>query len=161
MSLEVGYLSKKKAKGEDKLKGERLRDLIFMVYLNNKYGKGKNKISELEEIVGYKSPGGIYHALDSSGYFERNGDEIKLTKLANELLNKRILSEYNLANSTGNMIIIISLVLILQWVDWTYFNRAMIVQWYAFLPLLIGGLFIRFFLLRLNYWIIKKQRKIN
>jgi hypothetical protein len=150
----------KKAKGEEKLKGERLRDLVFMVYLNNKYGKGKNKISELEEIVGYGSAGGIYHALDSSGYFERNGNEIKLTKLGNQLLKNRILAEYNLANTTGSALVIIALVLLLQWVEWTYFKNPMIIQWYAIIPLLIGGLFIRFFLLRLVYWKIKRQKKI-
>jgi len=153
-------LSRGKAKGEEKLKGERLRDLIFMVYLNNRYGKGKNKISELEEIVGYSSPGGIYHALDSSGYFERNGNVIKLTEKGDKLLKNKILAEYNLANTTGNALVIIALVLLLQWVDLTYFNYAMILQWYAIIPLLVGGLVIRFFMLRINYWIIKRQKKI-
>lgn len=153
-------MSRRKVKGEEKLKGERLRDLLFMVYLNNKYGKGKNTISELEEIVGYSSPGGIYHALDNSGYFERTGNEIKLTKLGNKLLNKKILSEYSIANTTGTALIIISFVLLLQWVEWTYFNNPIILQWYAIIPLLVGGLLIRFFLLRLIYWKIKKQKKM-
>ena len=154
-------MSGTKSKVEEKLKGERLRDLVFMVYLNNRYGKGKHNISELEEIVGYSSPGGIYHALDSSGYFERTGNEIKLTKLGNNLLKRRILPEYNVAHTTGIALIVISLVLLFQWFEWTYFNDAIVLEWYATLPILIGGIFIRFFLLRLVYWTIKKQKKID
>jgi hypothetical protein len=160
MSLEDGYLGKKGAKAEEKLKGDKLRDLIFLVYLNNKYGKGENKISELEEIAGYRSPGGVYHALDSSGYFDRDKGEIKLTELGTKYLNSKILGEFRLANTVGNALIIISLVSLLQWIYWTYFH-VIIMQWYAFIPLLAGGLFIRFFVLRINYWIIKKQRKIT
>jgi hypothetical protein len=157
---EISHLRKRKAPGEELLKGDRLRDLIFLVYLNNRYDKGKNKISELEEIVGYSGPGGIYHALDSSGYFDRKGDEIKLTNLGTQYLNKKILKENQLTNTTGIALVVISLVLLFQYVQWTYFNHVVMISWWGFLPLLIGGLFIRFFTLRLQYWIIKRQKKM-
>jgi len=153
-------LSKSKSKNKPRLKGEMLRDLIFLVYLNNKYGKGKNKISELEEIIGYSSPGGIYHALDNSGYFERNCDEIKLTELGKLFLNKEILKEHHLTKTIGNTLIIIALVLLYQWVMFTYFNHVAIISLYGVLPLLIGGLIIRFFMLRINYWLIRKQKQM-
>lgn len=66
-------MSKRK---EEKLKGDKIRDLILIVYLNNKYDKDKNRIPWLKEKLGY-STGGIYNALDESGYFERTSDAIR------------------------------------------------------------------------------------
>lgn len=153
-------MSKSKSKNKARLKGEMLRELIFLVYLNNRYGKGKTKISELGEIIGYSSPGGIYHALDNSGYFERNCDEIKLTELGKQYLNKEILKEHQLTKTIGNALIIIALVLLYQWVMFTYFDYVAIISWINVIPLLIVGIITRFFILRIKYWLIKRQKRM-
>jgi len=50
-------------KKKDLIKGDMLRELIFLVYLNNKYGLGKRiRISKLKDFIGY-STGGIYLSL--------------------------------------------------------------------------------------------------
>ncbi len=48
------------------LRGDKLKDLIFFVYLHNRYSKDKIKVADLKKIFGYSSGGVIYHHLDSS-----------------------------------------------------------------------------------------------
>ena len=105
------------------------------------------------------STGGIYGALDNSGYFERTLDKIRLTEKGEEYLNKKILPHYDILRPIGNIIIIMSSVFILQWINWTYFQRATIMPWHCGLILLILGFVLRFLGLRLNYLIINKKKK--
>lgn len=153
-------MSKRKTKSEELVKGDKLRDLILLVHLNNKYGKGKNEIPALKEILDY-STGGIYSALDNSGYFERTTDGIQLTEKGKKYLSEKILPQYSLLNSVGNVFIVIGAVFILQWLEWTYWQHAFILNWYAGLSLLVGGLVLRFLGLRLHYWVIRKKKKMT
>jgi hypothetical protein len=152
-------LDKRRQKREEKLRGDKLRDLILLVYLNNKYGKGSNEIPALRETLRY-SVGGIYSALDSSGYFERKTDRIELTEKGEEYLKSKILTQYSLINSVSNMLILLGFVFLVQWIDWNYAHYALILPWYSCLILLGCGLFIRFFTLRLNYWFIKRRKEM-
>ena len=102
ISVGGGSTSKRKEKKEDLVKGDKLRDLILLVYLNNKYGKEKNEIPELQEILNY-STGGIYGALDFSGYFQRSPVGIELTEKGKDYLTKKILPQYNAFNPFGNV----------------------------------------------------------
>jgi DNA-binding MarR family transcriptional regulator len=152
-------LNKRKQKTEEKLKGDKLRDLILLVYLNNKYGKGSNDIASLREILGY-SVGGIYNALDYSGYFKRRPERIELTEKGQEYLKKKILAQYDLINSVSNIFIIMGFVFLIQWIYWNYAHYAMILPWHSVLITFGIGIFIRFFTLRINYWIIRRRKEM-
>lgn len=143
---------------EEKLRGDKLRELILLVYLNNKYDKEKNKIPWLKEKLGY-STGGLYSALDESGYFDRKGDEICLTEKGNDYLHKNILPLYIVFYPVGNFLIILGLVLLLQWYLWTYLQTVMIFQWYSAITVIIGGIVLRVFFLRIVYWIMTHKKE--
>jgi hypothetical protein len=143
------------------LRGEKLRKLIFLVYLNNEYGKGSNNISELEEIVGYSSPGGIYDAINNSGYFNKTVDGVVLTEIGKKYLEREILSPYKIANTVSYAFIFFGVFLIFQWAEWIYGKNLVIIPWYSGLIIIVAGLGIRFLLLRLNYWFIKKTKNVS
>lgn len=138
-------------------RGDKLRELILLVYFNNKYDKDKNRMPWLKENLGY-STGGLYHALDNSGYFEKNKDEISLTEKGTNYLNKHILPQYTVFYPIGNLLIILGLVFLLQWYLWTYVNTLMIFQWYSAIMVIAGGIVVRFFLMRLSYWMMKRKK---
>lgn len=152
--LRLIHVNKKK---EEKLKGDKLRDLILMVYLNNKYDKDKNRIQWLKEKLGY-STGGLYHALDNSGYFERKKGEIQLTEKGTDYLNKQILPQYTAFYPIGNVLIILGFVFLLQWCFWTYKQTVMLIPWYSAVIVIALGIFVRFFFLRLNHLIMKMKK---
>lgn len=149
-----------KRRKNEKLRGDKLRDLILLVYLNNKYGGEKIKLSWLKEKLGY-STGGLYSALDESGYFERKGDEIRLTEKGEAYLREHILPQYTVFYPIGNFLIILGLVLLLQWYFWTYLQTPIIFQWYSAVMVIAGGIILRVFLMRLVYWVTirRKERK--
>jgi hypothetical protein len=145
-------------KEEEKLKGDKMRDLILMVYLNNKYDKDKNRIPWLKEKLGY-STGGLYNALDESGYFERTSDGICLTEKGINYLNKQILPQYTAFYSVGNLLITLGFVFLLQWYFWTYTQTPIIIPWHSAIIIIAGGILVRFFFLRLNHLIMKMKKK--
>ena len=145
---------------EEKLRGDKLRELILLVYFNNKYDKSKNKASWLKENLGY-STGGLYNALDNSGYFDRKADEISLTQKGVNYLNKHILPQYTVFNPVGNFFIVLGLVFLWQWFQWTYANTPIIFPWHYAVMIIAGGIIIRFFMMRINYWTMKKRKEAN
>ena len=106
------------------------------------------------------STGGIYNALDNSGFFERTADEIKLTEKGMQYLNREIMPRYNSLEYVGNAFIVIGLVLFIQWIVYTYFHYVWLPSWYAGLSVFVGGFILRFLILRLNYWEIKRKKKM-
>jgi hypothetical protein len=152
--LRLVRVNKKK---EEKLRGDKLRDLILMVYLNNKYDKDRNRIPWLKEKLGY-STGGLYHALDNSGYFERKKGDIYLTEKGTNYLNKQILPQYTVFNPIGNLLIILGFVFLLQWYFWTYAHKPVVIPWYSALIAIALGLLVRFFFLRIIHWIMKRKK---
>jgi len=147
-----------KRRKEEKLKGDKLRELILLVHLNNKYDREKNKIPWLKEKLGY-STGGLYNALDESGYFERKNDEIHLTEKGTNYLNRQLLPQYTVFYPIGNFLITLGLVFLLQWYLWTYAHTPMIFQWYSAVMVIASGIVIRFFFLRIVYWIISRRKE--
>ena len=145
-------------KEEEKLKGDKMRALILMVYLNNKYDKDKNRIPWLKEKLEY-STGGLYSALDDSGYFERTPDGIRLTEKGTNYLNKQILPQYTAFYPLGNILITLGFVFLLQWYFWTYTQTPIIIPWYSAIIIIAGGILVRFFFLRLNHLILKMKKK--
>jgi hypothetical protein len=150
-------LPKRRTDDKDLLRGDKIRDLIFMVYLNNKYGKGKNDISELKGLLGY-STGGIYNALDDSGYFERTPNEIRLTEKGQKYLRSKVLPPYDIIRTIGYCLLFLGFVFAWQWFSWTYLKQYFVVPLYSFLPVIILGVFLTFFVLRSKYYLVKRRR---
>jgi hypothetical protein len=149
-------LVKGKPTDRDLLKGDKLRDLIFLVHLNNKYGKGENDVAEMKKVLGY-STGGIYSALDSSGYFERTATEIRLTEKGQKYLKSKVLPPYDALKTVGYAILFLGFILTFQWFEWTYFGKYMVLPWYSNLSFIVLGIFMIFFILRAKYYIAKRK----
>ena len=144
----------------ERVRGDMLRELIFLVYLRNKYDlKPDVKISTLKNFLGY-SAGGIDYALNYSGFFETEGDEIRLSKKGDEYVKKELLPQYKSFVPVGYFLILLGGLLILQWYMFTNFNVSIIFGWESGLLLIVGGLVLRFWLLPLLYWVLKIQRKL-
>lgn len=147
-------------KKDEQLRSDKLRDLILIVYLNNRFDKEKNRIPWLKEKLDY-STGGLYSALDNSGYFERKTDEIVLTEKGMTYLNKHILPQHTAFYPFGNILIILGFIFLLQWIYWTYFQITMFVPWYSAVIIIAAGVLIRFFYFRFNYWFMKRTKTHN
>lgn len=133
-----------------------MRDLILMVHLNNKYDKEKNEISWLKKNLGY-STGGLYGALDESGYFARTPKEIRLTEKGANYLNKYILPQYTVFHPLGYFLVILGFVFLFQWYVWTYAQTITIVPWYSGIMMIVTGIAVRFFFLRLVHLVMKRK----
>jgi hypothetical protein len=150
------YLGNKK---EENLRGDKLRELILWVYLHNKYEKDRIRMSFLKEKVGYQGPGGLYSAINSSGYFDRKNDEITLTEKGVDYLNRKILPPYKVFSPIGDFLIILGLVFLLQWYSWTYLTSPLVTPWYSAIICVATGIVVRVFFMRVGYWIMKHSRK--
>jgi hypothetical protein len=146
-------------RNEEDLRGDKLRELILWVYLHNKYEKDRIKMSFLREKVGYRSPGGLYSAINSSGYFDRENDEITLSERGLDYLNKRILPQYKAFDPVANFLIVLGLVFLVQWYFYTYLNSPMVIPWYSATICIAVGIFLKFFFMRIGYWIMKRSKK--
>jgi hypothetical protein len=143
---------------EEKLKGDKLRELLLLVYLNNKYDRDKNKLPWLKEKLGY-STGGLYSALDNSGYFERKNDDINLTQKGTDYLKRHLLPQFTAFNPIGTFLIILGFVFLWQWYFWTFMNTYIVIPWYSGVVTVATGLVIRLFFMRLGYWIIRSRKQ--
>ena len=112
-------------------------------------------------MSGYSSPGGIYDALNNSGYFDRTPTGVVLTEAGRKYLETEILSTYKIANTVSYAFMFFGAFLILQWADWTFAKNLIIIPWYSGLSVIVGGIAIRFFLIRFNYWFIRKTKKVS
>jgi hypothetical protein len=154
-------MGKPYAKTEKELRGDKLRDLILLVYLNNKYGHGNEDVEKLREIVGYNSPGGIYSVLNSSGYFKKAVNGVELTDKGKKYLNKKILTPFTISNYVGAVLMLMGFVFLFQWFEWTYYQFLVIIPLEVALLTITGGFIIRFFMLKINYLLIKKSRHVD
>lgn len=72
----------------ESIRGDKLRDLVLIVYLNNKYGLGtKIEDSRVQNFLCY-SRSGFNTELNESGYFVRKGDEITLSEKGERYVKK-------------------------------------------------------------------------
>lgn len=137
-----------------------MRELMLLVYLNNRYGFGKKiEISKLKQFLDY-STGGLYHALDESGYFVRKGDEITLSDKGEKYVKNVVMKYYGAFNIIGYFLIFLGFVLTLQWYLLTYHKILLFLDWYSGLTIVAGGLAIRFALLPMIYWLLRIRKKI-
>ena len=137
-----------------------MRELILLVYLNNKYGLGKKiKLSKLKQILGY-STGGLYNALDESGFFIRKGDEIVLSASGETYAGKKLLRQFRAMYPIGYFFVFFGIMLIAQWYLYTYYKIFLSFDWTTGISFIVTGLLIRFALPPLVYWILKITRKV-
>ena len=145
---------------KEKVRGDMLRELIFLVYLRNKYDlKPEVRVSTLKNLLGY-SAGGIDYALNYSGFFETKGDKIELSKKGEDYVRRELLPHYKTFAPVGYFLILLGVLFILQWYMFTNFNVPIIFGWESGLLLIIGGLILRFWLLPLLYWALKILKKL-
>lgn len=145
---------------KEKIRGDMLRELIFLVYLRNKYDQKPDvRVSTLKNLLGY-SAGGINYALNYSGFFEAKGDVIGLSKKGEDYVKRELLPHYKNFAPIGYFLILLGSLLILQWYMFVNFNVSIIFGWEAGVLLIIGGLVLRFWLLPLLYWALKIQKKL-
>jgi len=150
----------RRAKRKERVRGDMLRELIFLVYLRNKYDlKPDVKVSTLKSLLGY-SAGGIDYALKYSGFFETAGDKIKLSKKGEDYVRRELLPHYKTFAPVGYFLIVLGVLFILQWYMSANFNVSIIFGWESGVLLIIGGLVLRFWLLPLLYWVLKILKKI-
>jgi len=117
-------------------------------------------VADLKKTVDYKGSGGIYSALESP-YLEKINDEIHLTEEGKEYVKTKILPQFDVHKSYGYALITIGAFFAIQWFEWTYLNVPLIPPWYSALIMLIIGFFIRFFLLRFVFYLMKKRKKME
>jgi hypothetical protein len=87
------------------VRGDKLRDALLFVYMHNRFSKDKIKVADLKKIVDY-SAGGAYSAFESR-YLEKTGDEIYVTEEGEDYVKNRILPQYDVYKSYGNILLIL------------------------------------------------------
>ncbi len=152
------HLSKQK---DERIRGDKLRNMILLIYLNTKYGTGKVRISKLKETLGYKGQG-IYNILDGSNLFETNlaRDDVRLTEYGTRYVEKWWLPYFSAFNPVSYLFIILGSLLLIHWLLRTFANIIIVFDLYSGLALIVGGIILRFFFLRLFFWIMKLSKKL-
>lgn len=144
----------------DVIKGDKLHELMLLVHLNSKYGLGTTlKLFKLKKFLDY-SPGGLYGALEGSGYFSRKGDEIELSDKGERYVNRKLMAQLRALYSISYFLLFFGIVLIVHWHSYTYHKIFLIFPWTVGLSFIGVGLLIRFGLLPLGYWLLKVRRKV-
>lgn len=145
---------------EKKIRGDLLRELIFFVYLRNKYDVKRDvEISTFKRILGYSS-GGIDYALKYSGFFEIEKDTVKLSEKGKDYVKRKLLPQYRILNPIGYFFMMLGVLIILQWYLFTHLDVVITFDLSAGLLLIIVGFVLRFFMLPVIYWVLKIQKKL-
>jgi hypothetical protein len=141
------------------VRGDKLKDTLFYVYMHERFSKDKIKVADLKKIVDY-SQSGVYGAFESP-YLEKTGDEIHLTDEGKDYVKSRILPQYDVYKSYGTVLTLLGIFFLFQWLEWTYLNNPVIPTWHFVLLILVFGLLLRFFVLRLIFYVTKKRKKLE
>lgn len=145
---------------EKKIRGDLLRELIFFVYLRNKYDVKRDvEISTFKRILGYSS-GGIDYALKYSGFFEIEKDTVKLSEKGKDYVKRKLLPQYRILNPIGYFFMMLGVLIILQWYLFTHLDVVITFDLSTGLLLIIVGFVLRFFMLPVIYWMLKIQKKL-
>lgn len=148
-------------KNNDLLRGDKLRELMLFIYLNNKYGRiTEFAISELKKFTGY-STGGIYNALDSSGYFVRKGSDITLSKTGRDYVKKELMTPFKNIYPLSYLLVFLGFILLLHWYLYTYQDTYLVFEWNVGLAIIVAGLVLRFALPALTYIVLIIKKKFS
>lgn len=142
------------------IRGDKLRDLILLVYLNNKYGLGTAiRPSKLRQYLRY-STGGFYNALDESGYFTRKGDEIQLSSKGERYARMELMSQFRAFNPIAYFLVFFGIVLMAHWYLYTFYKTFLFFDWTVGMSFTILGLVLRFALPFFVYWFLKITKRL-
>ena len=143
------------------LKGDKLRDLMLFIHLNNEYGRSNEfNISDLKKFIGYSS-GGMYNALDNSGYFVREGNAISLTQKGKDYVKKELMTSFKNFHSISYLLFYLGFIFLVHWYLYTQFDIYLFFDWQVGAGLLIGGFLLRFTLPRLTYFALLLKKKFS
>jgi lipid-A-disaccharide synthase-like uncharacterized protein len=145
---------------EKEVRGDKLKDLLFYVYMHDRFSQDKIKVADLKKIAGYKRSG-VYGAFESSRYVTKENDEIHLTQEGKEYVESRILPRFDFFKWFGNMLILLGAFFLMQWYEWTYQNIPLLPTWYLAVTVFGTGFFLRFFVLRFYFFIVKRRRRME
>lgn len=148
-------------KSEDlRLKGDIKRELLFLIYLEDKYGTDELSTSALRRIVGYKGSGGIYSAISSlknAGFVEEKNGSLAPTAKGVKYVKENFLQVFDVIGIFGFIFIFVGLLFLFQWSMKVVFQIDVVftspIPAVVFLAL---GLLLRYGFLRLSYWIKRK-----
>jgi hypothetical protein len=141
------------------MRGDKLKDIVLYVYMHNKFSKDKINVSDLKRIVDY-SAGGVYSAFESR-YLEKIGDEIRLTEEGLEYVKERILPEYNVYKSYGNILLLLGFFFLFEWAEWYLLKTQIEPTWYFAAMLVTLGLFLRYLVLRFNFFVTNRRKRME
>jgi hypothetical protein len=137
------------------LKGDKLRDALFVVWLANRY-HDELSIADLAKISGYKSTG-VYSAKEEGWFIEESG-VIKLSEQGKSYVKNYVLKGLNSQLLLIYYLFLLALVLFVQSVAFRYYGLLIMPD-----PLGTGiGLAVILFLIAFYYrlyWIILKRKK--
>jgi len=142
------------------IRGDKLRDLILLVYLNDKYGLGKRvEISKLKRFLGTAVV--VYITLLMSlGVKATICDEISLSDKGERYVRKELMQWYRVLYPLGYFMVCFGIVLVGHWYLYTYHNIFLLFNWAVGFAFIGGGLAIRFALPLLTYWLLKITKKM-
>lgn len=146
-------------KREQKLRGDRIRELVLLIYLNERYGRSRVKISTLKKTLGY-SAGGIYNALDGSGYFQRKGDLVTLSEKGQEYVKRNWIPYFQVVNPFSYVLMLFGSILLIEWYLINYHNMMLVFDWYQGITLIAVGLALRFGFSRMMYLSLRLRKKL-
>lgn len=134
---------------------------MLFIHLNNEYGRSNEfNISELKRFIGY-SQGGIYNALDNSGYFFRKGTTISLSQKGKNYVQKELMTPFKNFYSVSYLLLYLGLIFLIHWYLYTQFDIYLFFDWQVGVGLLIGGFLLRFTLPRLTYFALLLKKKFS
>ena len=137
-----------------------MRELILLVYLNDRYGFSKKlDVSKLKEFIGY-SAGGLYNALDESGYFHRKGDEISLSDKGEKYAKRELMRQYRNLYPLSYVFIFLGIILTAHWYLLQYRDVLLFFDWAVGASLIVCGLIVRFMMPALTLWFLRIFKKV-
>lgn len=141
---------------ELRLKGDLQRELLFLIYLQNKYEKDNLTTSTLRRMAGYRGSGGIYSAINSlknAGFVEEKNGNLTPTLKGKKYVKDNFLYTFDVIGMFGFLLIFIGLVFAYQWAMKVLFNIDIgLASPTPIIVFIAVGLFLRYGFLRLFYW---------
>ncbi len=146
---------------ESRLRGDIKRELLFLIYLQDKYEKDGITTSTLRRMVGYKGSGGIYSAINSlknAGFVEEKDGNLKPTPRGERYVKDNFLYAFDIIGMFGFLLIFVGLIFLYQWVMKVVLNID--IAFTSPIPTVIfiaSGLFLRYGFLRFFFWIRRER----
>lgn len=140
-----------------RIKGDKLRKAMFVVWLANKFDKGISK-SELARLSGYKGTG-LYSASEHDWFKEGPDDDmIRLTEKAELYLKENQLKTYDLAKMLFVVMTYFLGLLALQDIFLDVFNLEFKYEWQHLFPVIIVFIIVIRYFYRIVWYFMKRKK---